>query len=215
MLRLCYLCCPVHHGSLQLAQATVPKGKSGIAAVLVTQAIAIVVFVILPTVITLMVPFTDLEFRNTDSGLEATVRRYVLIFIPWKTERVTHVTRVRADITAEKHYQGTREERRKGQKGVQLATGQVAIIGDGPEVIVQAAPDLAKTISAQFEKFAAGNSAEPMTFSVYASWSLSWILGGVATAFCALYIVGATLAVLTFPFRLMRSSSGGSPNGSS
>jgi ABC-type sugar transport system permease subunit len=171
----------------------------------ITQAIAIVFFVIVPIVITLMVPLTNIEFRNSETGATVTVHRYVLIFIPWKTQQITNVTRVRADITAEKHYRGTSEERRKGQSGVRVATGQVAIIGDGPEVIVQAAPDLAKEISRQFDEFVVIRSPEPMTFAVYASWPLSWILGGVVTALCALYVVGATLAVLTFPFKLMRS----------
>ena len=109
---------------------------------LITQAIAIVVFVIVPTLITLVVPLTNVEFRNSDSRGTVTVVRYVLIFIPWKSERIQNVSRIRADITAEKHYSGTSEERRKGQSGVRVATGQVAIISDGREVIVQASPVL-------------------------------------------------------------------------
>lgn len=171
----------------------------------ITQAIAIVFFVILPTLITLMVPLSKIEFRHTDSGVTATVERYVLIFLHFKTEQIVNVNSVRADITARKRYQGTSEERRKGQKGVRLATGQVAILSDGTEVIVQASPELAKTIAAQFDKFAADKTSEPLTFDVYASWALSYILGGVATALCAFYVVCVALAVLLFPFKMIWS----------
>ena len=167
----------------------------------ITQSIAIVFFVILPTVITLMVPLTNIEFKNAEAGATAKVVRYVLMFIPRKTERIENVKSLRADITAEKRYQGTSDEIRKDQKGVRVSTGQVAIVSDGPEVVVQAAPELATKIVKEFDMFVSTGSAKPLVFQVYASWALSYILGGVATAFCGLYVIGAALAILTFPFK--------------
>ncbi|MBL8700701.1 MAG: hypothetical protein JNK67_20175 [Alphaproteobacteria bacterium] len=174
---------------------------------IVTQAIAFAVFVVLPVVITLVAPLSTIEFRKSNGASSVTVQRYVLIFVPWRTTHVDNVARLRADITAEKHYRGTVEERRKGQSGTSYSTGQVAILGAGsePEAIVQAAPDLAKEIVARFERFAAAPDAPPVSIEVYASWSLSYLLGGAVTALCALYVTGAVLAVLTFPFKLLRS----------
>ncbi len=145
---------------------------------MITQAIAILVFVIVPVVLTLMAPLSNIEFRKSEAGISATVVRYTLMFIPWRTERFEKVTGIRADITEAKRYQGTSEERRKGQKGYRLATGQVAILHAGPteagpEAIVQADPDLAKQIVTQFDDFKASESTGPLTFAVYASWSLS------------------------------------------
>jgi hypothetical protein len=205
--------------------------------VVITQAIAILVFVIVPVVLTLMAPLSNIEFRKSELGISATVVRYTLMFIPWRTERFEQVTGIRADITEAKRYQGTSEERRKGQKGYRLATGQVAILHAGPkeagpkeagpkeagpkeagpkeagpeeagpEAIVQADPDLAKQIVKQFDDFKASESTGPLTFAVYASWSLSYILGGIATFFTALYILGAALAIVTFPLKRMRVAS--------
>lgn len=172
---------------------------------IVTQAIAFVVFLVLPVVITLVVPLTTVEFEKSNSAATVTVHRYVLIFVPWQTTRIENVTRLRADITAEKIYRGTAEERRKGQKGTSYATGRVAIVSNGPEVKLEAAPDLAKAIVARFDHFVADQVAAPVSISVYASWSLSYVLGGVVTSLCALYVTGVVLAVLTFPFKLMRS----------
>ncbi len=181
--------------------------RTSVKDIAITQSIAVVVFVIVPIVLTLMAPLSEIRFEKSETGLAATVVRYVLIFLPWRTENIDRVSGVRADITEAKRYRGTLEERRKGQRGTQLATGQVAILHDGPEVIVQAAPDLANQIVKEFDEYKVANSTEPLTCSVYASWSLSYIVGGIATAFCALYIFGATIATILFPFKLMRRSS--------
>lgn len=181
-------------------QATFAK-KTTLLGHVITQVIAIVVFVILPIVITLMVPFSTIVLDKSNGGTTVTVHRYVLVFIPWRTQRIESATGMRADITEEKHYRGTVEERRKGQKGWRLATGQVAIVSGAPDVIVQAAPELAKAIVAQFDRFAAARNAEPVSIQVHASWWLSYVLGGVMTALCALYVVGAALAIVTFPFK--------------
>jgi hypothetical protein len=176
--------------------------KPSLVGKVIAQAIAFLVFVIVPTAITLMIPLTGIQFQKSDAGTTAIVNRYVMIFFPWKTERVVNVQKVRADITAEKRYRGTSEERRKGQKGIRFATGQVAIVADGREVIVQAAPELAKDIEAQFNAFVNAETAEPLFFSVYA---LSYVLGGAATALCAFYVTCVILAIVVFPFRWISS----------
>ncbi len=100
---------------------------------------------------------------------------------------VAGVTDVRADITAEKRYTEPREERRKGQKGVRLATGQVALLNSGPEVIIQAAPELATEIAAKFDTFAGmvqrdveanGVNESSLKFTVYASWAFRMCSAG-------------------------------------
>ena len=36
---------------------------------------------------------------------------------------------------------------------------------------------------------------------VYASWWLSYVLGGVVSALCAFYLLGCVLAIVTWPFK--------------
>lgn len=174
--------------------------------VAITQTIAIIVFVVVPIVITLVAPLSTLEFVKSGASTDVVVHRYALIFVPWRTERVENVKRLRADITDEVHYANTAENRRRGRKGTSYATGQLAIIGDGPEAIVQASPELAKEVSARFDQFAKGASAGPEIVPVYASWGLSYVLGGVVTFVFGLYVFGATVAVLQLSLKSVRIS---------
>lgn len=170
----------------------------------ITQAIASIVFVLAPIAITLIAPLSTIEFERSGAAASVVVHRYVLMFLPWRTQRVENVTRIRADVTADMRYPDTAENRRKGRKGTRYGTGQVAIIGEGPEVIVQASPELAKDISAQFDRFRAEGVHEAMTFQVYASWWLSYALGGVMTFLCAFYLLGVTLAIGRFFLETLR-----------
>lgn len=173
---------------------------------IITQIIAALVFVGVPILITLMAPFTDVALEKTGSTAKVTITRYVLVFIPWRTKQIEHVKDARADVTAEFRYKNDVENRRKGRAGaVSLATGQVAFINDGPEVIAQAAPELALQTEARFDRFIADPNPAPIKISLYASWWLSYVLGGIATAFAALYLGGALLAILTFPFKNRRT----------
>lgn len=178
--------------------------RSRLKSVLVTQSIAVVGFVLVPLLITLMAPLSTIMFEKSGAGTTVVVHRYVLMFIPWQTERIDNVTRIHADITPEKRYRDTRENRRKGNIGTRLATAQLEIVGDGPEVIVQADPDLAKNVAARFDAFARNAAAPPEKIEVYASWGLSYVLGGVATFLCGFYLLGATIAVLQFVWKAMR-----------
>jgi len=171
---------------------------------ILVQAIAVIVFIVAPITITLMVPFTDIEFRKTGGSVSVGVRRYVLVFIPWETKEILNVKALRAEITSEKKYQDTSENRRKGNTGTRLATGQLVIVNDGSEVAVQAAPELATEISKQFDQFLTSASNEPVKFSVYASWGLSYVLGGIASFFAAFYLFGALVSVVIYPFKRLR-----------
>ena len=174
---------------------------------IIIQAIAFVAFLVVPIVITLMAPFTDLEFRRAGDGATVTVKRYVLMFVPWQTTEISNAKALRVEITPESRYRNTAENRRKDRAGtVKLATGQMVVVGDGREVIVQAAPEIAEGISDQFKQFLANRAVEPITISVYASWRLSYLLGGAVTALAAFYVICVCLAILAVPFKRLRRS---------
>lgn len=172
---------------------------------IITQAFAFVGFLVVPIVITLMVPFTDLTFQRGEGGANVTVKRYVLMFIPWQTTLVENVQAIRADINSAFRYRNTAENRRKGRVGtVSHATGQLVVITDDHDEVVQAAPEIAEQIVTQFKHFVASRSAEASTVSAYASWRLSYLLGGVMTGLAAFYVIGAILAMLSLPFNWLR-----------
>lgn len=66
---------------------------------LITQSIAVVFFVVAPILITLMAPLSTIEFEKSGAGAVVVLHRYILIAIPWRTERVENVTRIRASPT--------------------------------------------------------------------------------------------------------------------
>jgi hypothetical protein len=106
--------------------------------ILITQAIAALVCVGVPVLVTLMAPVTVLEFRKTEARVDVGVERYVLLFVPWRMQLVVGVKELRADVTKEFRYKNTRENRMKDRVGhTNLATGQVALMGDGPEAICE------------------------------------------------------------------------------
>lgn len=179
--------------------------------ILITQTIACLVFVGIPILLTYMAPLTSLRFDKTEQGVEAKVDRYLLMVIPWKHEDLVGVEAVRADITAAKHYRGTSEERRKGQRGYRLATAQIVLACGGMESAIQADPELAKQVEKEFADFKQADGVSELKYEIYASWWLSYVLGGVATGFAALYVFGASVQiVLSMTKKLLGSTSSGS-----
>lgn len=169
-----------------------PAKSTSLKSILVTQLIACVVFVGVPILLTFMAPLTSLSFKKSEQGMTATLDRYLLMVIPWKHETVVGTLSVEADVTEAKRYRGTVEERRKGQKGIRLATAQIVIGSGGVETFIQADPELAKRVEKEFAEFQQSNSAEELRYEIYASWWLSYVLGGIATGFAVFYVFGAT-----------------------
>ncbi|MEZ4633222.1 MAG: hypothetical protein R2880_21335 [Deinococcales bacterium] len=182
------------------------KAPSTLSSVIITQAIAIFGFVIVPILITLVAPLSRVRVEYLDGKAVATITRYVLLFIPWKTERIEGVTGARADTTTTHTRKATSAERQRGDSSSKLvfATGQIALLRGEQESIVQAAPELATETANAVNVYLAEESKQPLEKTLYASWSLSYILGGIMTALCGLYVVGAALAIITFPFKKLR-----------
>ena len=179
-------------------QAKLPPATSW-TGVLITQAIAALVCLGVPLLVTFMAPVSVLEYRKSETGVDVRIVRYVLLVVPWRTQDIAGVSAFRADVTKEFRYKNTKENRMKDRVGhTNLATGQVAIVSAGPETIVQAQPGLAEEIVAEFDAFAASAdpAPTPVRRTVYASWALTYLLGGAMTALFALYVFGATMAAL-------------------
>jgi hypothetical protein len=162
----------------------------------ITQLIAVLCFVLLPGAITLVAPRTGLAFSKSASGPTVTVTRYVWLVVPWRTVTVDAVSRLDVDVTARSRYANTAENRRKGRAGtVQMPTGQLTVVGAGVPAVVQVSPDTVEEVAARFKRFAAAEHADPERFPVYASWGLTYGLGGVMTFLTALYLLGAAVRI--------------------
>jgi hypothetical protein len=66
---------------------------------------------------------------------------------------------------------------------------------------------LAKRIENEFAGFQQTESANELSYEIYASWWLSYVLGGIATGVAVFYVFGATAQIiLSMTKRLFASS---------
>jgi hypothetical protein len=162
-----------------------------------TQLIAIVCMVLLPGLITMVAPRTGLEFSKSASGTSVTVTRYVWLFVPWRTVEVDRVSRLDVEVTPRARHANTAENRRKGRAGaVHLATGQLTVVGADVQLVVQVSPETSHVVAGHFKRFTEEPDARAQRISVYASWGLTYVLGGVMSLLTALYVFGAVARIV-------------------
>jgi hypothetical protein len=166
----------------------------------ITQAIAVLVFVLVPVGITAIVPRTMVELRHRDGGATARVTRHVLLVVPLPTSTIDGVTAVESHVREAKRDYASRSDRREGRKSNIAGDGSVWIIGGDAKAIVQSTPDDAPRQAEQIQAFLADSEAPPLVLTATAGRLTYW-LGGVLTFFAALYLVGATLATIRWLLR--------------
>ena len=84
--------------------------------------------------------------------------------------------------------------------------GSIWIIGRDAEYQVQSNSTDAPVQAEQIKAFLDNPAAEPFVLTATAGWAFTYLLGGVMTGLCALYCVGATLAVGRWLLRHMMVS---------
>lgn len=163
---------------------------------IITQLIAIVVFVGVPAVITLLAPVTWIKCEARSTGVSATASQCLFFIIPFSTQTVFPVIDVKEDVKQGRHQQ-TDAERRRGQKAAKAEDqGTLTISGPQTEVKVSCSPVSLPAAAGQIRAFLKEPAQSPLRLTVVANWKISVIVGGIATCFTLLYVVGATLAIL-------------------
>jgi hypothetical protein len=165
----------------------------------VTQAIAVICFVLVPVGVTFFfVPRTTIELSRGANGVNAKVTRYCLLIVPAQIVDLAPLTDVDDTVTQSHTRSATLAERRRGKRrGTWVAgDGAVTLSSETATCHVQSTPAEAPKLTAAIEGFM--NNGEPATLQLSASayWQLTYLLGGVLTGLCALYLVGVCLAIL-------------------
>lgn len=185
-----------------------PKPES-LRSVIVTQAIAIVVFVGVPALITALAPVSHITLKKEPQGVSATVQANLLFVVPYSTRTVSPVTEITSRvIQGEK---GTAAERRRKQQGKSEPEGQLIFTGPQQKAIANALPSTLERDLARLQDFQKSPTETPLQMTVIAHWLISIVVGGIATAFAALYIV---CAILGFGLWLVRKASPGTSEAS-
>ncbi len=178
--------------------SNVSDAKSTVQSIVVTQAIAIVCFVLVPATITFIVPRTTIELWRGENGVNAKVTRYCLLVVPAQIVNIAPLTDVYDKVTSSHKRSATVAERRRGDRnGTWVAgDGAVYLASDSATCHVQSTPAEAPKLTAAIEAFVSKGEPATLQLSAAAYWQLTYLLGGVLTGLCALYLVGSCLAIL-------------------
>lgn len=160
----------------------------------ITQAIAVVGFIIVPLAVTAIAPCTKLTLTTVGDHVAANVTMYLLLFIPAWSERIEPLTEVEAIVIAA-DYHITAEDRRRGRTGHQVADGSVLLTGPTNDYQIQSTVAATPGQALAIEEFIETMPSEPQTMHFSAGFWLSYVLGGAMTAWAGLYVTGVVLAI--------------------
>lgn len=163
--------------------------------VMLTQMIAVLGFVVVPSLVTFIAPVTTVRMYKTADGVSADVTKYVLLFLPLFHTTVERVEDVESHVTTA-DWNVSKEERRRGRTGVLVADGSVLIVGANLVYQVQSTPKDCMVEAKNLRQFLETTEAESYSVTITAGWLFSYLLGGVMTGLAILYCLGATLAIL-------------------
>ena len=169
---------------------------------LITQLICIVLFLIVPVLVTAVLPATWITLeRSTDGRVSATARTCVLFVIPWRTQRVADVTEVETKTI--RHDRSL--SRRSGgynrpDKGSVQQDGEdeLSLLGRDARLAVSISPASSDSARTKVQAFLDDVSQRHMWVFALANWKFGLGFCGLLTLISWLYIIGSTLAVLRF-----------------
>ena len=172
-----------------------PVPKPTLASIFITQIIAIIAFLVVPALVTYMVPRTTIEMRRINDGASARITQYILLVIPFRLNTIEPVVTVESQVRSSREGYSTENDRIRKRKVTIAGDGSIWIIGRESKFQVQSTKDEAPLQAAKVQAFLNNPTAEPLIFTATAGWALTYLLGGTMTALSSLYCVGAILAV--------------------
>ncbi|PTY02909.1 hypothetical protein DB346_07810 [Verrucomicrobia bacterium LW23] len=181
------------------------NAEPGLTGWLITQAIALLVFLGVPALVTAIAPVSWVNFQRVGDRVSVRASTCLLFVVPYKTVVVDSVIGV-----SERNVSGTTSSRRHGESVTRDRTksedqGFLVLLPPEPGVPaeVSVSPASLPGVLEQCRAFLKNPAEERLSLFVVANWKFSVIGGGIATFFAALYIVGATCGVALFLFRLV------------
>jgi hypothetical protein len=165
------------------------------ASILITQGIAIVVFLVVPALVTYMVPRTTIEMRRINDGASARITQYILLVFPCRLNTIEPVVKVESHVRSSREGYSTENDRIRKRKVTMAGDGSIWIIGRESKFQVQSTSTEAPLQAATIQAFLDSPAAEPLVLTTNAGWALTYLLGGTMTALSGFYCAGVILAV--------------------
>lgn len=171
--------------------------RPSLSSLAITQAIGIICFVLIPALVTFVVPRTTIELRSVDNAVEAVVTTHVFLFVPIWARTISPVTDVTSKVRADEYKADLdAQERRKGTAHYRAGDGSILLTGANGTTQIQSTPEDAPKDAERIKGFLAAPSPQSIVITATAGWLFTYLLGGIMTGLAALFCGGATLAVL-------------------
>jgi len=180
-----------------------PDPKSTFTSIIITQAIAIFGFLVVPAAVTFVAPRTTIELQRREDHVSATITKHILLVVPIRKFTIESVVEAESHVVAAKYGYSTNSDRLRGRKVEQAADGSIWIVGRDSKCQVQSTSTEASGQADQIKAFLDDPDAEPVVMTATAGWALTYLLGGAMTGLSALYCVGATLGAGRWLLNLM------------
>ena len=180
--------------------------RPSIGEMLLQHIIVFLICVVFPGATTFMAPSTWLTFERSHEEVRCTTRTCVFFIVPFKTQRITEVTKV-----SKRELSGsTQRERRAGRatdKTIHVdGEGFLKIHGVGDQVVeVSVSPASLEVVVAKCNQFLNSTELGSTTIFAIANWKFGAIMGGILTSFTVLYVVGYTLEVMKWLLARLKS----------
>jgi hypothetical protein len=175
---------------------------------LITQLICVVLFLIVPVLVTAMLPASWITLeRGADGRVSATARTCVLFVIPWRTQQVVDVSEVEAKtIRSDRSVSRRSRSNSQSNRGTVHQDGEdeLSVRGRDGNLTVSISPASSDAAMTKVQAFLDDASQQHLRVFALANWKFGLAFGGTLTLLSALYIIGSTVAILRAVVRGMR-----------
>ena len=177
---------------------------------LITQLIRIVLFIIVPVLLTAMLPASWISLeRGADGRVSATARTCVLFFIPWRTQRVADATSVEAKTRVSDRsvsYRSSSNSRSSRGTVHQDGEDELSVLGLEGKFSIPISPASSEATKAKVQAFLDDDSQRNTWMFTIPNWKFGLGFCGLFALFSWLYIIGSTLAIVRFLTRKLRGT---------
>ncbi len=175
---------------------------------LITQLICVVLFIIVPVLVTAMLPASWITLeRGADGRVSATARTCVLFCIPWRTQRVAEVTEVEAKtIRSDRSVSRRSGSYSRPDKGYihQDGEDELSLLGRNGNLTVSISPASSDAARTKVQAFLNDTTQQHVWMFTLPNWKFGLGFCGLFALFSWLYLIGSTLAMLRFLTRQLR-----------
>lgn len=177
--------------------------KDTLGGMIFTQFIAFVGCIVFPALVTAIAPVSWVKFERQGESVRCQSKTCLLFVIPYKSFEAQPVIGI-----GDRFLAGTESVRRRpgpDKKTKSEDEGFLVVHTQDASFEVPVTPFNLKSVAQQAKDFLDNPQLTQLNLFVVANWKFSVIAGGLVSLLTVLYVVGVSLAILTFPFRWLRN----------